>query len=99
MAKSQTTSDFNEALPNLFEAIESGDSDSVKEALQQGADVNKKNSDGNLPLCLAAQNGHKEIVTLLLDKGANPDLQDNDKWAPLHLASRYGHKEIVAHLY
>ena len=41
----------------------------MKGFINRGADLNRKSSDGFMPLCLAAFWGHSDIVKLLLEKG------------------------------
>jgi hypothetical protein len=72
---------------DLFEACQSEDLAAVKEALNNGADVNATNNEGTTPLIVACNNKHKsEIVQLLIEAGANLDAVDKDGDSPLLLA-------------
>ena len=82
----------------LFDAIEIDDADKVTRALNNGADVNAKNNDGNTVLIEASKTGHTEIVTILLEKGADVNAKDNYGWTALICASANGHTEIMAML-
>jgi ankyrin repeat protein/HEAT repeat protein len=48
-----------------------GQLDIVRLAIEQGADVNARSSEGITPLMNAAGGGHEEVVGLLLDHGAD----------------------------
>lgn len=65
----------------------------------KGADVNRKNREGETSLICAASNGHKALVELLLAKGADVEAKDRRHGdTALMGAARNGHKEIVASL-
>ncbi|MGO8945458.1 MAG: ankyrin repeat domain-containing protein [Syntrophobacteraceae bacterium] len=63
--------------------------------LDEGADVNAKDSSGGTVLMLASRNGYKEVVQALLDKGADVNAENSDGGTALMDASTNGHKEIV----
>jgi len=71
----------------------SGNIEAVKQHLNDGAEVNAKNSDGRTPLHLAAFGGHKEIVELLIAKGGDVNARDFLGMTPLNMAA--GHKETA----
>jgi ankyrin repeat protein len=50
----------------------------VRQAVQEGVDVNKADQAGRTALMLASFNGHKELAQLLLENGANVDDQNSD---------------------
>ena len=89
----------------LFDAIKNArdkygreNTEAVKQAIAEGADVNVKYEDLNgwAPLIFAALGGHREITELLIDSGAEVNAKSyNDGWAPLHGAAQNGHKEIA----
>lgn len=56
---------------HLHTAAEEGNLEAVKELLDNGADIEKKDRDGSTPLMLASYYGNIDIVELLLSKGAN----------------------------
>ncbi|KDN50009.1 hypothetical protein RSAG8_01345, partial [Rhizoctonia solani AG-8 WAC10335] len=63
--------------------------------LAHGA-TSQPNSNGELPLHLAAQEGHDGICRLLLRDPFQDDLPDKyNEWTPLFHAARYGHLECV----
>ena len=63
--------------------------------LQQGADPNIPDSDGETPLHHAAGHGDAVMTFALLSNGANPNLKNRHGWTPLHLAAAKGHFPIV----
>ena len=61
----------------MWEGAKKGDPSKVREALEEGADVNgAANNKGSTSLHLASCEGHVEVVKLLLDCGADPNLVD-----------------------
>ncbi|XGA08113.1 MAG: ankyrin repeat domain-containing protein [Wolbachia endosymbiont of Xenopsylla cheopis] len=55
----------------LLEAIESRNTEEVRSLLDQGADVNAKNSQGISVISFAVMRNHKDIVQLLIEHKAN----------------------------
>jgi hypothetical protein len=80
---------YEEVQKSLLDGVKEGDVESVKLALENGADVH---ADNDLALQWAPKYGYTEVVKLLLENGADVHA-DND--SALQLASRYGHAEIV----
>jgi len=79
----------------LYEAIESGDLEFVREILKRVISVNTTNNYG---MHVASMSGHKEVTSLLLKCGANVNTADNDGKTPLILAAENGHVEIVRNI-
>ena len=89
----------------INQAIFRGNTESVKEFLADGADVNSKifTMSGEYTLLQwVAVVGHIEIAILLIDNGADLQARTHDlPWGqpsggtPLYLAAQYGHKEIL----
>jgi ankyrin repeat protein len=78
--------DLNEQLFKRLDRIlvsAAGDAESpddllaVSSLLDQGADVDARNSAGQTPLLAAAQNGHVKAMEILLSRGADVDAQDD----------------------
>ncbi|MDB4533421.1 ankyrin repeat domain-containing protein [Vicingaceae bacterium] len=93
----KTKTETTEAVNELHRAAKSGDLESTKSALKQGADVNSANAYGATALTYACERGHLEIAKLLLEKGANANVKDSFYGAtPMVWASSNGHDDIVA---
>jgi ankyrin repeat protein len=54
----------------------------VKLLIEQGANINLKNSFGATPLCLAALRNSSDIVELLLKAGASATSENNSGETP-----------------
>jgi pectate lyase len=67
----------------------------VEEFLEDGIDVNAKDSQGMTPLLLAVQRGHKDIIDLLIAKKADVNVKNETGQTPLDLAVRQNNKDIV----
>jgi ankyrin repeat protein len=52
--------------------------ESVRDAIEEGANLNFQDEQGTSPLILAARRGHEKVARLLLDHGANVDLFDKE---------------------
>ncbi len=87
-------------LQELFEAVEQGRLEQVKDLLSRGVDVMATRPYGDTPLHVAAFQGHTEIAQQLITKGAEVNAgitSATDAGAtPLHLGAMKGHMEVVA---
>jgi ankyrin repeat protein len=64
--------------------------------LENGHDLNSKDSSGWTPLSYAAEKGQGAVVKLLLEKGAELETKDNNYGrTPLSWAAWDGHKAVV----
>ena len=79
----------------LFEAVDNENITEIKSLLNQGANVNVREKDGQTPLHYAAYLNNINIAKLLIDSGADVNVQDKDGWAPLRWATHNGHPEIA----
>ena len=79
----------------LYEAADSGDTSSIEQLLNAGANVNCAIDGDGSPLIGAARNGHLEAVRLLLDRGADPNMPVSGDGNPLIMAAREGHVDVV----
>ena len=74
----------------LQDAIAEGNVREVRKLIDNGADVNIKNSDGAAPLISAIIFGHTKIVRILLDNGADVNTTINfnqfEDFSPLIMA-------------
>jgi hypothetical protein len=81
---------------DLIGAVQFGDLDAVKEALEAGADVNARDIYGSTLLHIAAYCCQIEIAEFLIEAGADVNARDDEGDTPLHEAAHYGHIEMVA---
>ena len=82
----------------LMKAAKFGHYESVKFLLENGAQVDKKNRQGNSAIMFAVQNGHLDIMQLLLDKGADVNDKNILGFTPLLYALDHHQTEIVEFL-
>ena len=79
----------------LLQAVEGGDIDGLKAALEAGLDVNARDRRSWTPLMHAAAKGYTLMVDLLLQAEADLGMRAVDGATALYLASANGHLEIV----
>lgn len=79
----------------LLEAAEKGRISQLLEVLQQGANVNDKDDDGQTALHKAAARGHKSALIALLAMGADLGERDAKGRTALMTAAETGNAEIV----
>jgi ankyrin repeat protein len=80
---------------SITAAAESGDLIAVKEHIQNGADINRIDSNSKTPLFLSTEMGHLDIVRYLVSKGAKLNTIDPIGITVLHVAASAGHIDIV----
>ena len=71
-----------EEAPSLLEAAKNGAEASANRILENGADPNEADEEGQTPLHVAASQGHLPVADLLLVKGADPNKANENEWAP-----------------
>ena len=79
----------------MTRAAADGDSESVRELLAKGADVNSRSGGGQTPLMLAVIGGHGKVVELLRAAGADARLRDNLGLTVFDWAERRGFHELT----
>ena len=79
---------------SLFDAVKAKNYELVKKLIDEGADVNAKNDEGETALMIASNEGDKEICELLIEKGADVNAKDNEGNTALMYVSLKGDKEI-----
>ena len=84
--------DMNEAIISCSKLAILG---CVKFALENGADINTQDNNGNTALMIAAQNGHEHVVDWLLHNNANVIYANNNKKNAASLAMNNGYITIA----
>lgn len=82
-------------IKRIFEAIENGDTEMVKQLIGNGIDVNTRDEDNISLLHMAVCGCHDEIVKFLIENGADVNAADDGTWCPLHYAVECNQTEIV----
>jgi ankyrin repeat protein len=80
---------------DLWWAARFGDIDDVKRLIDEGADMDIKDIDGESPLHSASRWGHEAIAELLLIYGADANAASIHGITPLHLAVRDMHGDVI----
>ncbi|MFT3731859.1 MAG: quinoprotein dehydrogenase-associated putative ABC transporter substrate-binding protein [Hyphomicrobium sp.] len=75
----------------LMNAIVGADADRVKFLIEKGADVNKPDQLGALPLGAAASIRRTDLMQILLDAGAKVDAEDSDGMTAMQHAINVNH--------
>ena len=81
--------------PVLIQRASDPTPDRVRALLDQGANLETVNEEGDSALHEASESGRVETVRLLLDRGANIRAANRDGDTPLHKASTGGSVEVV----
>lgn len=84
---------------SLYRAVHVGDIDQVDRHIYWGADLNKPNPDGDMPLHVAAGKGYIAITRLLIRQGADVDLVNRDGQTPIYAALMAGRTQVAKLLY
>ncbi len=80
-------------------AILSDNTEAVKQHIEAGTDLNKKDAmSGATPLITAASFGKNKIAQMLIDAGADLSLKNNDGATALHTAAFFCRVEVVQSL-
>jgi cytochrome c2 len=77
----------------VFDAAKAGDTETLVQLLDDGADVNEPNI--MPPLQIAAFNGHVEVLELLIERGADLDATSTMFGTALHAAAKRGYAEAI----
>jgi ankyrin repeat protein len=84
------------AVKPVVDAASRGDTETVRQLLRDGADVNEAQGDGMTALHWAADRGDIALLDMLIYAGSNLDSGTRiGQYTPLHIASRTGHEKIV----
>lgn len=75
-------------MADIFELCKTGTAAVVETAINNGADVNTRNENGDTPLTLAAElNTDHKVLEVLLKAGANVEARNEENSTPLHLSA------------
>lgn len=80
---------------DLIEAVREGNTRRIRLVVQNGVDVNSKDSAGESALIVAAREGKTEVVRTLLDNHADPEIRDKTGRKPVIHAIQQGHLETL----
>ena len=83
---------------HLMQAAEKGDVALVKSLIQEGADLNARNKDGDTSLNIAARNGRTGVAEALIKAGADVQVKDSHGWSPLLDAALFGGTDLIQRL-
>jgi ankyrin repeat protein len=79
----------------LISASQQGNLEVCHYLLSQGAEVNRKNLQGETALIVALKNAHPEVAQELVDSGADVNLPDGHGQTPLMLAAQLDNTSVV----
>ncbi len=82
----------------LYWAVALGHVHFIMPLIKAGADVNKQDKDGRMPIHIAAQEGHAPAIAALYAAGANVDTLLPNGIAPVYIAAANGHAEAITAL-
>jgi len=82
----------------LVAAANRGDTNDIRNLLQQGANPQALAADGWTALTMAAREGHLEAVDLLVRSGANVDAPEGGGNTALYWAAFYDHRVVAKFL-
>lgn len=79
----------------LLNASLHGDVQEIKKAVALGADVNCKNSQGDMPLNMVCRLSYFKLAKYFIDHGAEVNTANGEHITPLHYAVEYNNVKIV----
>jgi len=83
---------------SLIFACLNGNTELVRNLIDQGAFVNHQNQNGETAVYWASSQGNETTLDILIENGANLNICNLDGVSPAHVAAANGHKNIVEKL-
>lgn len=80
---------------SFFQAAENGNIEDVSKFIQQGVDINSRDSQGRTAIMIATYENDPDMVQHLIEQGADIHIQDNLKNNPFLYAGAEGYLEIL----
>ena len=93
----QENSDKEQRPPrvSLHAAALQGNLDAIRQHINAGSELNKKDAYGSSPLIVAVTFGKTEVARALIEAGADMQITNNEGSTPLHIAAFFCRTEIV----
>jgi ankyrin repeat protein/GTPase SAR1 family protein len=82
----------------LFWACFLESKDIVELLVDNGADINARCQQGQVPLHISVENGSNRITEFLISRGADVSMVDDERQTPLNLASESGNTKLARQL-
>ncbi|XP_012152151.1 uncharacterized protein LOC105664036 [Megachile rotundata] len=79
----------------MFDALEAGSLEDLKDCLKQGADLNARDFNLWTALHFAAKGPSLEVIKFILDHNLSVNVKNSDSQSPLHIAAAYDRRDIV----
>ncbi|MBI5423270.1 MAG: ankyrin repeat domain-containing protein [Opitutae bacterium] len=79
----------------LLEAALHGNLQEIRRAVQDGAEINARNANGDTALSLVAKLSYYNVVRFLVEQGAEVNVANHDRITPLHWGVEYNNVRIV----
>ncbi|KAK7866736.1 hypothetical protein R5R35_003156 [Gryllus longicercus] len=89
---------LNHSRKELLEAAKEGRTDTVRELLDAGININFADSSGWTPLMWAAKKAHANLVSLLIERNADVNALTDKNSTALHAASFHDHSGLCVKL-
>ena len=80
---------------NLITAAQQGETETVIQLLEQGADIHATNERGVTALIATAYQNHVEVAEILIDAGADVNVQDNTQQSAYLISTSDGYLELL----
>ncbi len=79
----------------IFSFVQKGSTQPVAKLIEEGADINIRDKNGDTPLMIAVRNNDSRMANLLLGKGASPLPMNNTGEHALGIAQKNGNIELA----